>query len=84
MKCSKEVLLFLSYLDFLKTNEKFYLIEKDLLNDYAYLVLEMDANLTPLELEGFTSKIYKYENCKTYSRHRILGSALCIVREWGQ
>ena len=41
-----------------------YLIENNLLNDYAYLVLEMDANLSPLELEGFTSKIYKYGNKK--------------------
>ena len=41
-----------------------YLIGHDLLNDYAYLVLEMDAALTPLELEGFNSKIYKYGNKK--------------------
>ena len=41
-----------------------YLINEDLLNDYAYLVLEMDAALMPLELDGFTSKIYKYGNKK--------------------
>lgn len=48
-----------------------YLIEKELLNDYAYLVLEMDANIEPLEIEGFTSKIYKYGNKKLQIMKKI-------------
>ena len=48
-----------------------YLINNDLLNDYAYLVLEMDALLNPIEKEGFKSKIYKYGNKKLQIMKKI-------------
>lgn len=47
------------------------LISKDLLNDYAYLVLEMDASLNPIEKEGFTYKVYKYGNKKLQIMKKI-------------
>ena len=48
-----------------------YLINNDLLNDYAYLVLEMDSLLNPIEKEGFKSKIYKYGNKKLQIMKKI-------------
>ncbi|MBQ9730721.1 MAG: 16S rRNA (guanine(966)-N(2))-methyltransferase RsmD [Bacilli bacterium] len=48
-----------------------YLINNDLLKEYAYLVLEMDASLKPLEKDGFTYKIYKYGNKKLQIMKRI-------------
>jgi len=48
-----------------------YLINNNLLNDYAYLVLEMDINNKVIELENFTSKVYKYGTKKLQIMKRM-------------
>ena len=56
MKCSKELLLFLSHLDFIKANEKIALVEKGFtfenlsklsLNDFSYVLGPASACLNP-------------------------------------